>query len=150
MRGVSPVIATVLLLLIAVAAVGGAWVWYQKMQSTAEEGGQAGVAKIRAGTGIQYLFIDRAHTKTANVNLTLVIGNQGPEAVKITGIKVDTGSGYADCNDTFIGNGASYIVPSEGFFTALCKNVTKPSSGDSIKVKVYSGAITRVMQAVVE
>ncbi len=148
MRGISPVIATVLLLLMAVAAVGGAWVWYQKMQSSAQTGGEAGVYKIKAGTGIQYLFIDRAYSSGGK--LYLILGNQGPETVTITGLKVDTGSGYTDCNTTFQGNSASYAISSGNFLNVNCTSVTAPSSGSTVKAKIYSNAITKEIQVVTE
>ncbi len=47
MKGITPVITTVLLLLMAVAAVGGAWVWYQRMQTSAMAGGSGQVDQLR-------------------------------------------------------------------------------------------------------
>ena len=128
--------------------VGGAWVWYQRMQSSAQLGGEAGVEKIKAGTGVQYLYIDRAYSSGNKVEL--IIGNQGPENVRLTGLKVDNTTKYYDCNSTFANNNAPYTVTSGGFFTAKCVDVVAPSSGTAINVKIYSGAITKEMQTVIE
>ena len=138
MRGITPVITTVLLLLMAVAAVGGAWVWYQRMQSSAQTGGQAGVEKIKGGTGVQYLFIDTADD-AGDGNLSLVIGNQGPEIVNITEIKVNTGSGLQKCQSTFSSN---TISPSD-FQTFNCTAIDYPGDGNTITVKLYAGAVTK-------
>ena len=78
MKGISPVIATVLLLLMAVAAVGGAWVWYQRMQGSAQLGGGAAISNIQETANLQGVYINRAYADSTDTDmLDLYVGNQG-------------------------------------------------------------------------
>ena len=135
MKGITPVITTVLLLLAAVAAVGGAWVWYQRMQTGAQTGGQAGVEKIASSASVQYTFVDRAYISGSN--LVIDFGNQGQDTVNITEVKVKTYTGsYLTCTST------SFIISSNSINSTTCSGTSGTSSGDVITIKAYfnSGA----------
>lgn len=144
MRGISPVITTVLLLLAAVAAVGGSWVWYQQMQSSAQTGGQAGVEKIASTSGIQYTFIDR--TYISGSDLKIEFGNQGSDTVNITKVQVKTYSGsYADCTTT------AFTIAGNNLHTTTCSGAVGTSTGDLITVKTYfNNGATKEFSASVE
>ena len=45
MKGISPVIATVILLLIAVSAVGGVWIWYSRQSSSIQSSSEEKIAE---------------------------------------------------------------------------------------------------------
>ncbi len=90
MKGISPVIATVLLLLMAVASVGGAWVWYQRQSAvvggkTEEKISEQVSQQTSASVSLAGLY------KRSDGNLTLLINNAGTSAVNITGFKITSG-----------------------------------------------------------
>ena len=151
MKGISPVIATVLLLLMAVAAVGGAWVWYQRMQVSAQMGGEGGIANIKATTSLQSVYIDRVYTTSGNYSL--YIGNQGADTVQINDIQIKPSgaSSFAACNTTYTTSNTLDIT-STSYGTVICytfADTTTYSAGESVQVKLYaSGAsITRLATA---
>ena len=82
MRGITPVITTVLLLLMAVAAVGGAWVWYQRMQTSAMAGGSGQVDQLRK-TAVS-ISVDKLTCTTGSYMLTLA--NTGTTSSTITNV----------------------------------------------------------------
>ena len=144
MRGISPVIAMVLLLLAAVAAVGGAWVWYQRLQAGAQTGGQAGVEKISASTSVQYTYVDRAYISGSN--LVIEFGNQGSDTVNITAVKVKTYTGsYDTCTTT------SFTIPANNVHETTCSGTVGTASGDVITIKAYfKGGTTKEFTTSVE
>ena len=134
MRGISPVIATVLLLLMAVAAVGGAWIWYQRMQATAAGGGSSQVSELRTRTGAQVFISDISNTAS---KVDVIVANGGTEKAAIsnvTAVKLDgTVFGYND------NGGTSVTINPDGSHDF---NITKAcSSGTILKISVYSGNI---------
>ncbi len=133
MRGLSPVITTVLLLLMAIAAVGGAWVWYQRMQQQAMSGGSGQVGKYAQQAGI-ILAIDKLQPNATGTATKLVLANQGTEDAKVTTVEL-----YFD-NGTLIKTvSTSTTVSANGFATIMIDGY-KCTSGDTYKVTVYSGA----------
>lgn len=147
MKGISPVIATVLLLLMAVAAVGGAWVWYQRMQVSAQMGGEGGISNIKATTSLQSVYIDRAYTNS-NGNLTLYLGNQGADTVSINAVQVKNSTGnFETCNNNITAS-ATRDIGSTDFITIQCKDWPYAhTSGTSLQVRLYaSGAsVTKIV-----
>ena len=118
MKGISPVIATVLLLLMAVAAVGGAWVWYQGMQESAQSGGSEGIKNIQNTGSLLTTFINRAYL--SGENLVVSIGNLGSSTVQISDLMVKlSGGSYAVCNDTITSTTTANIGVTE-FVTINC------------------------------
>lgn len=153
MKGISPVIATVLLLLMAVAAVGGAWVWYQRMQVSAQLGGETGISNIKATTSLQSVYVDRLYDVDGAGNYTLYLGNQGSDTVQINSIQIMTSddSSFQTCNTTYTSSNTLDIGSTE-FGTVICYDYDGSgayTSGENVEVKVYaSGAsITRVATA---
>ena len=152
MKGISPVIATVLLLLMAVAAVGGAWVWYQRMQVSAQMGGEGGITNIKATTSLQSVYIDRAYS-SSTTNYTFYIGNQGADTVQINSIQIKTSddTAFQICNTTYTSSN-TLDISSTGFGTVICGSYEAAggagtyTSGESVQVKLYaSGAsVTRI------
>ena len=151
MKGISPVIATVLLLLMAVAAVGGAWVWYQRMQVSAQMGGEGGITNIKATTSLQSVYIDRLYATSSNYSL--YIGNQGADTVQINSIQIKTSddSTFQTCNTTYTSSN-TLDIGSTNFGTVVCYDYGGSgtyTSGESVQIKLYaSGAsVTRIASA---
>jgi flagellin-like protein len=133
MKGISPVIATVLLLLMAVASVGGAWIWYQRQSSviggkTEEKVGeqveqQTGVALSLAG-----LY------RRSDGNMTLIVNNAGTSSVNITGFRVTVGS------TTTVNTSVTQQLGSKT--TVEVPTIVSCSSGDTVKVQLYASGIS--------
>ena len=87
-RGLSPVITTVLLLLISIAAVGGAWLWYQKMSNTMTSGGAEQTEKIKQGTALNYLYLQGVENSTDGY-LLLKVGNTGANPISLDNITIE-------------------------------------------------------------
>jgi len=137
MKGISPVIATVLLLLMAVAAVGGAWVWYQRQSALV--GGkteekiseqieqQTGVAIALAGiykdaSDNLHLLITNAGTSNVTVTSALIEGPDGKEYITLSNCNVGA-QGTADCT-----TGKAY--------TTYCN-----SADEQLSIKLFAAGI---------
>jgi flagellin-like protein len=112
MKGITPVITTVLLLLMAVAAVGGAWVWYQRMQTSSMAGGSSQIESMVGGAAT--LAIDKVKcNSTGGYNVTIMCVTTGSitaDELKIynsTGSAVVTSTSASDL--TFATNTLSYV-----------------------------------------
>jgi flagellin-like protein len=133
MKGISPVIATVLLLLMAVASVGGAWIWYQR-QSTAlggkteEKIGE----QVEQQTGVA-LSLASIYTRSDG-NITLIVNNAGGSSVNITGFKLRVGS-----TDN-VNTSANIAVGSKT--TAKVPTLISCTTGDTVKVQLYAAGIS--------
>ena len=92
MKGITPVITTVLLLLMAVAAVGGAWVWYQRMQTSAMAGGSGQVDQLRKTA--TSLSVDKLECSGAEYSLTMA--NIGTDSATLTNLTMEDSSGNID------------------------------------------------------
>jgi flagellin-like protein len=88
-KGISPVITTVLLLLMAVAAVGGAWTWYQRMQTSAMAGGSGQVEQLKKSA--VPLSVDSVSCSGPNWALTLV--NPSATSGTLDNVTLSTTSG---------------------------------------------------------
>ena len=140
MKGISPVIATVLLLLMAVAAVGGAWVWYQRMQGSAQLGGGAAISNIQETAILQGVYINRAYADSVDTDmLALYVGNQGSGTVQLDKIEVNDGSGYDPCNTSTV------TITTQGFGTVLCDDLVDDhwnyTTGTSLKIKLFASGM---------
>ena len=144
MKGISPVIATVLLLLMAVAATGGAWVWYQAMQGSAQTGGQTGVDQVSSGASTMYVGIDRAYI-SSNI-LYFDLSNIGSENVIISSISVKNATSLYSCIAT------ATTATKETVTTGVtCTDYYKLSSSSSATAKLYfSSGNSRDIQFTVE
>ncbi len=144
MKGISPVIATVLLLLMAVAATGGAWVWYQRMQVSSQQGGEGGVTQISSGANAMYVGIDRAYISGGA--LYFDITNLASEDVTITSIKVKNATSMYDCNTT--STTATSAAVTKG---VACSDDYGLSSGNTATAKLYfSGGSSKDITFTVE
>ena len=90
MKGISPVIATVLLLLMAVGAVGGSWVWYQRQTSIVGGEGEESINEQMANKMIASLSL--ADVYKDGTFLMLIVNNAGSSAVNVTGYKILDGT----------------------------------------------------------
>lgn len=95
MKGISPVIATILLLLMAVASVGGAWIWYQRQSNIVsgetEEKLQNQLDQQKSSSvTLAGIYLDGS-------NVALLINNAGSSNANMTGYKITTG-GSSDVN----------------------------------------------------
>ena len=135
MKGISPVISVVLLLLMAVASVGGAWIWYQRQSSIISSKSEE---KIN-----EQIETQRAAAVTLNDiylsggKVVLIVSNAGSSSVNITGYKVTVGSSTT-VNTTYtktLGAKATDTITT----TASC------SSGSTAKIQLFvSGTSTQV------
>ncbi len=138
MRGLSPVIATVLLLLMAVAAVGGAWVWYQRQsalvggkteekiseQVEQQTGVAISLASIYKETGnYLHLIVNNAGDSATNVTNALISGPSGEEYITLGDCNVPA-TGTKDCNTTKL-------------YTSFCS-----SSSQTITIKLFASGIS--------
>ncbi len=89
MRGISPVITTVLLLLMAVAAVGGAWVWYQRMQTSSMAGGSGQVEQIKKTA----VVVSPDSLSCSGSDWVLVLVNAGSSSVTVDNVTLSTSAG---------------------------------------------------------
>ena len=131
MKGISPVIATVLLLLMAVSAAGGAWVFYQRLNTGTAAQGQQQIETTTKGTSAFYVDIAQAYVSGGN--LYLDISNIGSSEVTITSILGrNSTSTYTTCNST------STAVPAGVVTTGvLCEDDYSLSSGKMLYLKIY-------------
>lgn len=91
MKGITPVITTVLLLLMAVAAVGGAWVWYQRMQTSSMAGGAGQVEQLKK-TAVS-ISPDLLNCEAGTLNYLVKLANIGTESVTLTELEVTNSTG---------------------------------------------------------
>lgn len=91
MKGITPVITTVLLLLMAVAAVGGAWVWYQRMQTSSMAGGTGQVENIKKTT--VSVSADKLACSSTAGHIDLTVANVGSESTTLTNLTLSDSSG---------------------------------------------------------
>jgi flagellin-like protein len=89
MKGITPVITTVLLLLMAVAAVGGAWVWYQRMQTSSMAGGSGQVEQIRQTA----VVVSPDSLSCSGNDWSLALSNAGTGSTTITNVTLSTSAG---------------------------------------------------------
>ena len=134
MKGITPVITTVLLLLMAVAAVGGAWVWYQRMQTSAMAGGSGQVDQLKQ-TAVT-ISVDTLRC-SSNSNYTMTLANIGTESVTLTSVTLTTSSG----NSTSIGSYSSWAVSANSLDTKTTSSATVAcSAGTTYYVSGRIGA----------
>ena len=143
MKGISPVIATVLLLLMAVASVGGAWVWYQR-QSTLV-GGQTEEQiseQVQQQTGVSIGF---AGLYASGSNIGLIINNGATSSVNVTGYKIVTGgTTYLNTTIDFASGGREIDSKTTDTLLTLV-TTTNCSSGTDAKIQIFAaGTSTQV------
>ena len=90
MKGISPVIATVLLLLMAVASVGGAWIWYQRQSSIVSSKSEERINEQIETQQAAAVTLNDIYLSGGKV--VLIVSNAGSNSVNITGYKVAVGS----------------------------------------------------------
>ena len=133
MKGISPVIATVLLLLMAVAAVGGSWVWYQRQSSLV--GGQTEEKineQLAQQTGVSISLAGVYLGSTGN--LSLIVNNAGASNVTLTGFKISEGS-TSSVNVT-----ASKVINLQS--SGILSTIESCTTGNTIKVQLYAAGIS--------
>lgn len=143
MKGISPVIATVLLLLMAVASVGGAWVWYQRQSTlvggqTEEKIGEQVQQQTGVAIGLAGLY------KSGN-QIGLIINNGATSTVNVTGYKITTG-GVTYLNTTIDSGTGGREISSKTTDTILTLvTTTNCSSATDAKVQIFAaGTSTQV------
>jgi flagellin-like protein len=109
MRGITPVITTVLLLLMAVAAVGGAWVWYQRMQTSAMAGGSGTVDQLKK-TAVA-VSVDKLECASGSGGYKMILSNVGTESTTISNVTVENAAG------TVLAYNDTWIVPADSLST---------------------------------
>ena len=141
MKGISPVIATVLLLLMAVAAVGGSWVWYQR-QSTMLGGmtEEAIVEGAESQTGVLISLADIF--VNSNDRIGLIVNNGATIAVDISGYTITSDL------DTFVNTSMTAKTVSASSTDQLI-TIANCTSGESVTVQLYAaGTNTQVFDEV--
>lgn len=129
MKGISPVIATVLILLMAVASVGGAWVWYSRQSAVV--GGQT-EEKISEQVAQQSASsVSLADIYTSGSNIGLIINNAGKSSTNVTGYKITTG-GTTTVNTTMTVKEMSAQTTDTLLTIATC------TTGNDVKVVLFT------------
>ncbi len=128
-RGISPVVATILLIAIAVAAVAITYVWYMSFQSRMQEETEKRAAEeaVRQKGAIK---IEKLSTDPEG-SLFIAIRNVG--TVKLTDITV-----YADLKGTIATKTVNGLDPGKGTTISWPSAFTAVNAGDVITVKVVS------------
>ena len=153
MRGISPVIASILLLLLAVAAVGGSWVFIQQIQSTSTTSGtgQAEVIREKASITVAVdLLTVTDNGVLVNDTMAVKIANAGGSTAKTTRITLTNATGSAVSNTTSLS-----ILPSTfSDYIVVVSNVTDVKNfcptGTYVKVTVYSDAAVPIRDYPIE
>lgn len=152
MRGISPIIASVLLILLAVAAVGGAWVFVQRIQSSTTTSGSGQVETIREKASITISVDSMTLTDNGGSDdiMTIKLANAGGSTAKTTRIAVENDTGTVYLNSTTLSilsnTFADYlvVVPDAVDVKNFC------ASGFFVKVTVYSDAAIPIREYPVE
>jgi len=146
MKGISPVIATVLLLLMVIGAISGAWVWYQRMQAQAQLGGEAGVQSVKRGAYASMVYIDMAYLSGGSLKLD--IGNQADSDVSVEKIEYRT----SQTSQTFYTCSGAQTLKANDITSITCSETASGlGSGDMIYVRLYfPGAVTREIGVMIE
>lgn len=137
MRGISPVIATVLLLLMAVAAVGGAWVWYQRQSALIGGKTEEKIAEqVEQQAGIAISLADIY--KDSGDYLHLIISNAGSTSVNLTNVMISgpKGSDYISLSCTIPGKGTADCNTTKKY-TTYCD-----SSEEKVTIKLFASGIS--------
>jgi len=132
-KGITPVIATILILLMAVAAVGGAWVWYQRQSSVI-----SGRTETKMGEQVEQQSsssLSLAGIYTSGGKVGFIINNAGSSSVNLTGYKVIVGG------NTVVNTSFSEVLGARSTATHLTTDVTC-TSGSTLKVQLFSNGIS--------
>ncbi|MBR9689456.1 MAG: hypothetical protein GOV01_00985 [Candidatus Altiarchaeota archaeon] len=138
MKGITPVITTVLLLLMAVAAVGGAWVWYQRMQTSAMAGGTGQVDNLKkTAVSISPDILECSVVSDANIGkYNLTLGNVGSESVTLTEIVLKDASSTVGTEST----AANLAFPANQLTMVSITNSTACITGTTYYISARIGA----------
>ncbi len=140
MRGISPVIATILLLLFVVAAVGGVWVWYQRQQSTIQTSSEQRLTQeVSRETAAQIVL---SGVYSSGSYLAMIISNPSSKSATVTGYKIRNSTGTY-----FTNTSVSLTVPAGSSTSFTTKHTVSSicSSGQTIKIQLFvSGIATPV------
>lgn len=129
MRAITPIIATILLLLMAVAAAGAAYLWITLMQSTIAGESQSGLEQNIAQMQRQ-LTIPSVWNETGN-HVCFIIKNSGTEAytqAQMKDITVYVQNRAYDWNSSRIGT--SDFITGKTVVTCVC-NTTEASGASA-------------------
>ena len=135
MKGISPVIATVLLLLMAVAAVGGAWVWYHRQSGVVATKAEERIGEQIEQTGIA-ISLSGIYKDSGNY-LHIIISNAGANDVNVSNVVIsDSTTQYFSLNCT---------VPKK--WTVDCNTTKKytqfcTQANEKLKIKLFVGGIS--------
>ena len=135
MKGISPVIATVLILLMAVASVGGAWVWYSRQSTIVSGQTEEKISDQVAQQAASAISLADIYTSGSNVGL--IINNAGASSVNVSGYKIVTG-GTTTVNTTMVEKTINAQSTDTQLTTATC------TTGNSVKISLFtSGTSTQ-------
>jgi len=152
MRGISPVIASIMLLLLAVAAVGGSWVFVQRIQATTTTSGagQAELIREKAAITIAVDLLTVVDNGGSDDTMTVKLANAGGTSAKTTRLTLEnaTNSPYSNTTTLIIlpNTFSDYIVviPNAIDVKNFCP------TGTFIKVTVYSDAAVPIRDYPIE
>lgn len=83
-KGITPVIAVVLLLLLTVGAVASAWGLYQQITSNTDQVDQLNARQAASNTEISVQTVYRWERSSGNDKINVTLRNNGGEAVNLT------------------------------------------------------------------
>ncbi len=131
MKGISPVISAILLMLLVVSAAGGMWVWYQRQSATLSGSAEERISEQVDQQAMSSLSL--AGSYLSGGKLVLIINNAGSSALTIDGYRVDVGS------TTSFNSSVSLSIPSRS--TATLATTVSCSSGQTAKIQLFSKGI---------
>ncbi len=134
MKGLSPVIATVLILLLAVGAVGGFWGWYQRQQS--EIGGQSEDKLKEQLTQQAVTALSLASIYENDVgNISLIINNLASVEVNVTGFRMKEGTAASNVNTTLIQTLTAQA-------STVLDTIVSCTTGSTLKIQFFSQGVS--------
>ncbi len=143
MRGITPIITTVLLLLLAIAAIGGSWVFIQRVQTSATASGSGQFENLRAQASmlITYDSVSSSNkASTQNDTITIKLANPSKVAAKVTQVILENSTGSRFSNTTALTispdsfKSVVVVIPNSTDITRFCPDETY------VKLTVYSDA----------
>ncbi|MBR9680971.1 MAG: hypothetical protein GOU98_04065 [Candidatus Altiarchaeota archaeon] len=152
MRGISPVIATVMLLLLAVAAVGSSWVFINNIQrtTTASGAGQFEQIKAQASSSISVdSIITTEYITPINDTIVVKLANPSGGVAKITRVLLENTTNFQLSNTSTLAIAANSFTDVSFTLTDFELSIYCATT-TYIKVTVYSDAFVPVRDYPVE
>lgn len=132
MKGITPVIAVILLLLITIAMIGFAALWFQRIAGTATQAGEQQLGSVTANQAKTAKIDNAARTATST---SISIRNTGSQAIKNSELSFFVAGTQFGCDsDANAGNGVTALADIQPSGTATCLQLCTQLSGGTCTV----------------